>query len=357
MHKHIFNIMNQKIISSEYKNWINGLKLRIRQSQIKASIKVNSELLHLYWQMGKDITEKQLESTWGSGFFNQLSKDLKEEFPHISGFSPTNLKYIKRFYLFYNQPNTIRQQVADELNDLIFKLPWFHHVYIITKCKCINEALFYIQRSVENGWSRAILEHHIDLDLYNREGCSITNFNNTLPAPQSDLAKQVTKDPYIFDFLSITDKHTERELEDLLSANMTQFLMELGSGFCYYGKQVHIQVGEDDFYIDLLFYHVKLHCYVVVELKTTKFKPEHIGQLKFYVTAIDKQLKSENDAPTIGLLICKDKNEIVAEYTLSDIEIPIGISSYEVYNNLSSGFKSSLPSIAEIESQLKNLTD
>lgn len=345
------------IISSEYKSWIGELKQRIRQSQVKAAVKVNTELLQLYWGLGKDIVERQLDSSWGSGFFNQLSKDLKSDFPQMSGFSPTNLKYMKRFYLFYNQDDEIRQQVADELDSVIFRIPWFHQVYIITKCTTVAEALFYVNNTIEYGWSRAVLEHQIDMHLFERERKAITNFNKTLPALQSDLAKQVTKDPYIFDFLSIREEHDERELEENLVANMTNFLMELGTGFCYYGKQVHLSVGGDDFYIDLLFYHVKLHCYVVIELKATKFKPEHIGQLKFYVTAVDRELRTEHDAPTIGLLICKDKNDIVAEYTLSSIETPIGISSYEIYEKLTSDYKSSLPTIEEIEAQLKDRED
>lgn len=342
------------VVSSEYKHWIGELKQRIRQSQIKAAVRVNTELLQLYWELGKDIVEKQLDSFWGSGFFNQLSKDLKTEFPRMSGFSPTNLKYMKRFYLFYNQDDTIRQQVADELEPVIFRIPWFHQVYIISKCSTIAEALFYVNHTIEYGWSRAVLEHQIDLKLYEREGKAITNFKNTLPVSQSDLAQQVTKDPYIFDFLTLGKEHDERELEEHLTANMTSFLMELGTGFCYYGKQVHLSVGGDDFYIDLLFYHVKLHCYVVVELKAVKFRPEHIGQLKFYVTAVDRELRTERDAPTIGLLICKDKNDIVAEYTLSSIEAPIGISSYEIYEKLAADYKSSLPTIEEIEAQFKD---
>ena len=345
------------IISSEYKSWIGELKQRIRQSQIKAAVKVNTELLWLYWQLGCDIVERQLEASWGSGFFNQLSKDLKDEFPQMAGFSPTNLKYMKRFYLFYNQDDEIRQQLADELEPIIFKIPWFHQVNIITKCSNTAEALFYTARTIEYGWSRSVLEHQIELNLYEREGKAITNFTNTLPMVQSDLVQQVTKDPYIFDFLSLRQEYDEKELEEHLITNMTQFLMQLGVGFCYYGKQVHLNVGGDDFYIVLLFYHVKLHCYVVVELKTTKFKPEHIGQLKFYVTAVDRELKAENDAPTIGLLICKDKNEVVAEYTLSNIDTPIGISSYEIYDKLTDDYKFSLPTIEEIEAQLRDKED
>ena len=223
---------------------------------------------------------------------------------------------------------------------------------IIQRCKSIQEALFYVHKTIENHWSRSVLEHQIALNLYARQGKAITNFQQQLPATASDLAQELTKDPYVFDFLSMTEGYTEKELQQYLEDHMTKFLLELGKGFCFYGKQVHINVGGDDFYIDLLFYNAHLHCYVVVELKTTKFKPEHIGQLKFYVTVVNKQLRTEGDNPTIGLLICKDKNDIVAEYTLEEIHNPIGVSSYKLFDELSKGFQSSLPSIEEIEKQL-----
>ena len=223
---------------------------------------------------------------------------------------------------------------------------------IMQRCKSIQEALFYVHKTIENHWSRSVLEHQIALNLYARQGKAITNFQQQLPATASDLAQELTKDPYVFDFLSMTEGYTEKELQQYLEDHMTKFLLELGKGFCFYGKQVHINVGGDDFYIDLLFYNAHLHCYVVVELKTTKFKPEYIGQLKFYVTAVNKQLRTEGDNPTIGLLICKDKNDIVAEYTLEEIHNPIGVSSYKLFDELSKGFQSSLPSIEEIEKQL-----
>lgn len=347
--------MNNKDMQGigEYKDWLKSLKSRIQQSQIKAAIQVNGELLRLYWQMGAEIVEKQLETAWGSNFFVTLSKDLKAAFPSMKGFSVTNLKYIKRFYLFYAEYG---HQVGDDLTELnfLFQIPWRHHVEIFTRCKDLEEAKFYIQQTVANNWSRAVLDHQIDLRLYDRQGKAVTNFKQRLPDIQSDLAQQLTKDPYIFDFLSMREQHDEKELEDYLVQNMTRFLLELGKGFCFYGKQVHLNVGGDDFYIDLLFYNVQLHCYVVVELKAVKFRPEHIGQLKFYVTAVDRQIRSEHDNATIGLLICKDKNDVVAEYTLSDVNNPIGISSYEVYDKLAEGYKSSLPSIEEIEKQLSD---
>ena len=345
--------MDDIINTTDYKDWLQSLKRRIQQSQIKAAIQVNSELLSLYWQMGKDIVEKQAQAKWGDGFLQTLSADLSKMFPKMKGFSERNLRYCKKFYLFYNQKNIFLHQLGAEMPDdfFLFQIPWRHQVEIITKCRTVEEATFYVYKTIENHWSRSVLEHQIELNLYERQGKAITNFQQQLPIATSDLAQEFTKDPYVFDFLSITGSYTEKELQQYLEDQMTKFLLELGKGFCFYGKQVHINVGGDDFYIDLLFYNVQLHCYVVVELKTIKFKPEHIGQLKFYVTAINRQLRTEADNPTIGLLICKDKNDVVAEYTLDDIHNPIGISSYKLFDELSKEYKSSWPSIEEIEKQ------
>ena len=344
--------MKNILDTSDYKNWLQTLKGKIQQSQIKAAIQVNSELLRLYWQIGKAIAEKQAKAKWGDGFLQTLSADLCKEFPTMKGFSYRNLKSIRQWYLFYNQEFLIRKQLVSQLEVSLFSIPWGHHIMIMQRCKSIQEALFYVHKTIENHWSRSVLEHQIALNLYARQGKAITNFQQQLPATASDLAQELTKDPYVFDFLSMTEGYTEKELQQYLEDHMTKFLLELGKGFCFYGKQVHINVGGDDFYIDLLFYNAHLHCYVVVELKTTKFKPEHIGQLKFYVTAVNKQLRTEGDNPTIGLLICKDKNDIVAEYTLEEIHNPIGVSSYKLFDELSKGFQSSLPSIEEIEKQL-----
>ena len=344
--------MKNILDTSDYKNWLQTLKGKIQQSQIKAAIQVNSELLRLYWQIGKAIAEKQAKAKWGDGFLQTLSADLCKEFPTMKGFSYRNLKSIRQWYLFYNQEFLIRKQLVSQLEASLFSIPWGHHIMIMQRCKSIQEALFYVHKTIENHWSRSVLEHQIALNLYARQGKAITNFQQQLPETASDLAQELTKDPYVFDFLSMTEGYTEKELQQYLEDHMTKFLLELGKGFCFYGKQVHINVGDDDFYIDLLFYNAHLHCYVVVELKTTKFKPEHIGQLKFYVTAVNKQLRTEGDNPTIGLLICKDKNDIVAEYTLEEIHNPIGVSSYKLFDELSKGFQSSLPSIEEIEKQL-----
>ena len=344
--------MKDIINITDYKDWLQNLKGKIQQSQIKAAIQVNSELLRLYWQIGKDIVEKQAQAKWGDGFLQTLSADLCKEFPTMKGFSYRNLKSIRQWYLFYNQLDIIGKQLVSQLEVSLFSIPWGHHIMIMQRCKNTQEALFYVHKTIENHWSRSVLEHQIALNLYVRQGKAITNFQHQLPPAMSDLAQELTKDPYIFDFLSITENYTEKELQQYLEDNMTKFLLELGKGFCFYGKQVHLNVGGDDFYIDLLFYNAHLHCYVVVELKTTKFKPEHIGQLKFYVTAVNKQLRTEGDTPTIGLLICKDKNNVIAEYTLEDIHNPIGVSSYKLFDELSKDYQSSLPSIEEIEKRL-----
>ena len=283
-----------------------------------------------------------------------MSKDLRKTFPNMSGFLVQNLKSIRYWYKFYNSDENGLQSVSQmELIEKIIKsIPWGHNQRIMYKCKSIAEALFYAQKTMDNGWSRTVLEHQIDSGLYDRQGKAITNFQLKLPEPQSDLAEQTLKNPYNFDFLTLREKYDEKELEDALINQITQFLLELGTGFSYLGRQVHLHVGESDFYMDLLFYHVRLHCYVVVELKTEKFKPEFAGKLNFYVTAVNKQMKTEKDNPTIGILICKDKDDVVAEYALDDISQPIGIAEYELTKVLREEFKSSLPTVEEIESEL-----
>ncbi|WP_455592460.1 PDDEXK nuclease domain-containing protein [Bacteroides sp.] len=348
---------------TEYKEWISELKLRIRQSQIKAAVKVNTELLHLYWELGKDIVELKAEARWGTNIMSQISSDLKKEFSDMGGFSETNLRYIKRFYLFYhlNQPqvgaksnNPIRHQVGDESYKNIFSIPWGHQKLIITKARSIDEALFYVQKTIEQGWSRNVLTNYMSARLYETEGKSISNFKNTLPAAQSDLAQQTLKDPYNFDFLTLREGYLERELEDALTDNITKFLIEMGNGFAYVGRQVRLEVGGDEFFVDLLFYHLKLRSYVVIELKTGDFQPEYIGKLGFYVSAVDHEMKHPQDNPTIGLLICKSKNNIVARYTLDTANLPIGISEYELNQLYPKDFRSTLPSIEEIENELKD---
>ena len=353
--------MNENLLvhtnDKEYKKFLVELKEKVKNSQLKAAIKVNYELLNLYWELGKRITEKQKEYSWGDSFISNLSNDLKKEFPDMKGFSVQNLKNIRYWYLFYAEYLIGLQPVSQlkKIENKIKSIPWGHNQRIMYKCKSVREAIFYVEKTIENGWSRTILEHQIDSKLYERLGSAISNFDSRLPKVQSELAKQTIKDPYNFDFLTLRDKYDERELEDALVKQITSFLLELGTGFSYIGRQVHLKVGDSDFYIDLLFYHVKLHCYVVVELKTEKFKPDFAGQLNFYVTAVNRDLKSQEDNQTIGILICKDKDNVVAEYSLANISQPIGISKYEISKLLEKEYKSSLPSIEEIEQSIKDI--
>ena len=371
---------------NEYKKWLIDLKSRIRQSQIKAAIKVNTELLRLYWDLGHDIVNRQMETAWGSGFFEQLSGDLRSEFPDMQGFSVANLRFTKRFYLFYskdisnryqagsdleatnrqqlvgelqvddNKENSNRPQLVDDLDTSpIFQIPWRHHVEIFTKCKSVKEALFYVQKTIENGWSRAVLMNFMEADLFSAQGKALTNFSRLLPEPQSDLANQILKDPYNFDFITLTEPYRERELEDALTANITKFLIELGQGFAYVGRQVPVKIGETERFIDLLFYHLELRCFVVIELKAGKFEAEHIGKLGLYISAINHQKKKETDGPTIGMIICKTKDSVEVQYSLEIVNQPIGISEYQLSKLLPDNLKSSLPSIEELEEQLKKL--
>lgn len=373
--------------NEQYFRWISDLKQKIQQSQIKAAIQVNSALIEMYWDLGKEISERSFENTYGSGFLKQLSNDLLTEFPEIKGFSLSNIKYIKSFYLFYNQNitksqqlvgefkiddnsnlhqvggglekienNTNRYQVGNEFPQKLFLIPWGHHIQIFTKCKNVTEALFYINKTIENGWSRAVLLNMISGNLYQSQGKAITNFSKTLPDYDSELVKQTLKDPYIFDFLNVSENFKERELENALIDHIQKFLIELGNGFAFVGKQVEMKVGNQSFFLDLLFYHIKLKRYVVIELKSGEFEPEYAGKLNFYVTSVDKQLRDENDNATLGLIICKTKDDIIAEYSLTDLHKPLGISSYELRKILPDNFKSSLPSIEEIENELnKNI--
>ena len=254
--------------------------------------------------------------------------------------------------MFYSQDDIIGKQLVSQLEQDFFSVPWGHHILIMQRCKDMNKALFYVRQVVENNWSRTVLDWQMDSNLYERQGKAISNFKNTLPAPQSDLAQQITKDPYNFDFFTIRQNYDEKELQEALTNNITKFLLELGNGFAYVGQQYRLKVGEQEFFADLLFYHLKLRCYVVIELKVERFKPEHLGQLGFYVTAIDKNMKSEVDNPTIGLLICKTKDSVVAEYALGATTLPIGISEYELKRVIPDEFKGSLPTIEEIEEKL-----
>ncbi len=339
--------MTDSTLPTPYATWIADLKTKVRRIQIKAAVAVNRELLVFYWELGADIIEKQAVSHWGEGFLSRLSHDLIGEFPEIKGFSKRNLELVRQWRRFWEPHFVIAKQLVSQLTDI----PWGHHIAIISKCGNMEEALYYLQNTVTHNWSRSVLVHQIESGLYRREGKAVSNFITTLPAPQSDLASQTLKNPYVFDFLSMSKDFSERELEKGLVEHITHFLLELGSGFAYIGRQIPLTVGERDFFIDLLFYHTRLHCHVVIELKITDFEPEHAGKLNFYIKAVDEQIRKEGDQPTIGIVICKKRDKLVAEYALSDIHKPIGISEYQLTQSLPENLKSSLPSIEEIEAE------
>lgn len=364
-------------ISPEYRNWIAEVKAKVHSSQIKAAIAVNTALIEFYWDLGRMLSEMIKQSNWGDKVLENVSRDLRLEFPDMKGFSVTNLKYTKIFYEYFtlrhqvedvinswqetpsqltgNQQNKISPQVGDEfIQQLVIQIPWGHIKIIITKIKDINEALFYIQKIKENNWSRDTLALQIKSNLYERSGKAITNFTNTLPTPNSDLAQQTLKDPYIFDFLQLTEDYKERDIENQLIQHITRFLLELGKGFAFIGRQYNIKLNQKEYFIDLLFYHIPMQCYVVVELKNRDFEPEFAGKLNFYLTLIDKTLKRPNENPTIGILLCRGKDNLEVEYALQDIHKPIGVSEFELSTQLPENLKSSLPTIEEIEEQLKD---
>ncbi len=367
-------------IDSEYKQWIQDLKSRYRRSQIKASVHVNREMLAFYWELGRDIVRLDAEQRWGSGFMRLLSQDLKQELPDAAGLSRTNLYYCKKFYLLYNEETIIVPQVGGKLPTadknqivpqvegklqesnlpqlgaqvqvLISSVPWGHHKYIMDKCgEDTARALFYVRQTVENGWSRAVLLNWMESNLYERQGKAITNFSATLPEETSDLAREITKDPYDFAFSGITDKYNEKSLKAALLKNMTQFLVELGTGFAYVGREYRLQIGETENFIDLLFYNLQLRCYVIIEVKIDKFDARDIGQLGTYVAAANHILRDpEKDNPTIGLLVCKKKDNTLAQYALESSSQPLGISEYELQKLYPTKVEGTIPTIAEIES-------
>ena len=298
------------------------------------------------------------EGTWGTGLLKNLSLDLKERLPDSKGFSETNLDYMRRFYLLYSKsPQVVEcktKEISPQVVGKLCSIPWGHHRYIMDKCKNdVEKALFYVEKTLENNWSRAVLLNWLSTDLYERQGKAITNFNSRLPEVQGDLAQEITKDPYNFDFLSMREGYNEKELKDALESNIVKFLLELGTGFAFVGREYRLLIGSTEKFIDLLFYNINLHCYVVIEVKVDKFESENIGQLGTYVSATNHILKSENDNPTIGLLICKEKDNVLAQYALESTSQPIGISEYELSKLYPADFKGSLPSIEEIEQQLK----
>lgn len=330
-----------------YADWLADLKTRIHSARQRAALAVNRELVLLYWQIGRDILVRQDAQGWGAKVIDRLAHDLRAAFPEMKGFSPRNLKYMRAFAEAWPDANFVQASLA--------QLPWYHQLALLDKLRSEDDRRWYAAKAAENNWSRNVLVVQIETDLRARTGTAITNFGTQLPKPQSDLARESLKDPYRLDFLGIGEEAEEREIESALVRHITNFLLELGAGFAFVGRQVHIEVGGDDFFIDLLFYHLKLRCYVVVELKAGPFKPEHTGQLAFYLTAVDAQVKDADDNPTIGLLLCKSKNRVVAEYALRDSNKPIGVAEYQLVNALPDPLKTSLPSIEAIEREMADM--
>lgn len=353
------------------------IKDRIRQAQTRAALSVNAEMIGMYWDVGRMIHQRQQLEGWGKGVIPKLATDLKNELPDVKGFSERNIGYMIRFFREYGEPPILQQpaaklpkeqvaptivpQAVAQLQNLTtstifvhlaFGIPWFHHVILIEKIKDLHTRLWYMEQTIEQGWSRDTLSTMIKNNAHTRQGQAISNFSTRLPAPQSELARQLLKDPYLFDFLTIEEPFHERELETGLVRHLEKFLLELGQGFAFVGRQYHLEVSDKDFYLDLLFYHLKLRCFIVIELKKGEFKPEYAGKMNFYCSVVDDQLRNETDQPTIGLILCQTKDRILAEYSLRDIHKPIGISDYELTRALPDNLKSSLPTVEEIEAEL-----
>ena len=360
----------------DYADVLESVKSRVRQAQTRAMLSVNHELIQLYWDIGRLVVERQGREGWGKGIVDRLAGDIQKAFPGISGFSPVNVWRMRAFYLAYrpsppilSQPAiesksrkhskaTILSQPAIEVTESapphpVSEIPWFHNVVLVGKVKDSEQRLWYAAKTLEHGWSRAVLTVQIESDLFGRQGKAVTNFTNTLPNPQSDLAQQSLKDPYLFDFLTLQDDAVERDLERGLVDHIQKFLLELGAGFAFVGRQVSLSVGEDDDYIDLLFYHLKLRCFIVIDLKMRKFTPEDAGKMNYYLSAVDDLMKHPTDAPSMGLILCKTRDRVKAEYALRDINKPIGVAEWQtrLVNSLPETLKGSLPTIEQLEAE------
>ncbi len=334
-----------------YDTFLRDLKERIRTVQLRAALAVNRELICFYWQTGQSILEQQQQHGWGAKVIDRLAADLHHAFPDMQGFSTRNLKYMRAFAQAWPDAAIVQQLAA--------QIPWFHNCILLDKVKDPAEREWYIRKTIEHGWSRAVLDHHIDTGLHRRQGKAVTNFERTLPPPQSDLAQQVLKDPYTFDFLTLADDARERHLEQGLLEHIRHFLLELGVGFAFVGSQVPLRVGDDDFTIDLLFYHLKLRAFVVIDLKMTPFQPEYAGKMNFYLSVVDDRLRHPDDQPSIGIILCKTSKQAVAEYALRDIAKPVGVSSCvtRLVESLPRELQNSLPTVAELEAELKAVAD
>lgn len=332
------------INDNQYLSVIESIKTEISKSQYNAALQVNKELTLLYYHIGRIINEHK---SWGNKFIDNLARDIKIAYPNSTGYSVRNLKYMAKFASEYPDEEFVQTVSA--------QIPWSHNVAIVEKVKKVEQREWYIKKTLENGWSYNVLVHQIESGLYERQAIAqkISNFESLLPAPQSELAVQTMKDPYVFDFIPFKEDMVERDIENALVKDVTALLLELGTGFAFLGNQYHLNVGGDDFYIDLLFYNLNLRCYVVIELKTGDFKPEYAGQLNFYLSAVDAQLKKDTDNPTIGLLLCKNKNNLVAEYSLKDMSKPMGISEYKISSVLPEELSQQLPSVEDIQKRIK----
>lgn len=335
--------------NSNYNTFINQIKSEIKTSQDNAVLSVNKELLFLYWRIGNKLNESIKDASWGSKIIPMLSKGIKSSFPDLKGFSERNLKYMRKFAEEYSEFEFVQQVVA--------QLTWSHNLVLLDRIKDRDKREWYMQKCIENKWSRNALVHQIESGLYLRQEIvdKTTNYDVTLLKPNSEIAVNALKDPYIFDFIAFEENMKERDIEKQLVKKITSFLLELGAGFAFIGNQYHLQVGDDDFYIDLLFYHIKLKSYVVIELKTGKFRAEYAGKLNFYLSAVDDLVKGEDDNPSIGIILCKEKNKLVAEYALKDMTKPMGVSEYKLLEKVPEGLKSSLPTIEELEKELEDI--
>jgi len=343
-----------------YATLLEDLKARIRAAQVKAALSVNRELIELYWYIGKSIVERQRAEGWGKSVVERLARDIQKEFPGIVGFSPQNIWYMRAFHLAWTEDVLNLQQPVGDLDgknlpQAVGEIPWGHNLQLLAKIKDPMERLWYARMTLEHGWSRSVLVHQLESDLFSRQGMAITNFSRTLPAPQSDLAHQLLKDPYHLDFLTLGPEISERELETALLEHLKNFLLELGKGFAFVGNQVHLEVGGKDYYPDLLFYHLHLRCYVVIELKVEEFKPEFAGKMNFYLAAVDELMRHPDDHPSIGLILCKEKNRIIVEYTLRSSVHPVGVAEYKLTRTLPKKLQAELPTPKELRQELQRV--
>jgi len=336
--------MAGEVLPTGYGELLENLKSRIRTARVQAALSVNRKLVLLYWHIGKEILQKQEQEGWGTKVIDRLALDLAREFPEMKGFSPRNLKYMRAFAEAWPDEQIVQ--------DVLAQITWYHNITLLEKVKDPPERLWYVEQTIEHGWSRNVLVHQIESKLYERQGKAITNFERTLPSPQSDLARSLLKDPYVFDFLSLGPEVQERDLERALLNHLRDFLLELGKGFAFVGMQYRLDVGGEEFSIDLLFYQLRLRCFVVIDLKIGEFKPEYAGKMNFYLSAVDDLLRHPDDPPSIGLILCKRQNRLVAEYALRDMNKPMGVATYRLTEALPADLQEHLPSIEELQKEL-----